>query len=78
MFEPGFTHDRVDRMRPSIRQHVGELIDAMKLNRWKGGGDVVDLHEHFSLPLAFKVIYELLGIPFKVRRGGGGAGAGHS
>jgi hypothetical protein len=38
----------------------------MKLQRWKAGGDAVDLHENFSLPLAFKVIYQLLGIPFEV------------
>lgn len=56
-------------MRPSIKQHVSELIDAMELNSSKAGGDAIDLHEHFSLPLAFKVIYELLGIPFKARQG---------
>lgn len=65
IFEPGFSKQRVDAMKPSIKQHATELIDAMKLQRWKGGGDAVDLQENFSLPLAFKVIYQLLGIPFE-------------
>jgi len=48
-------------MRPSIESKVDELIDDMfKL------GSPLDLNEHFSLPIAFKVIYEMLGIPFKV------------
>lgn len=49
-------------MRPSIEAKVDELIrDMMKQ------GAPVDLQEHFSLPIAFKVIYEILGIPFEVR-----------
>lgn len=47
-------------MRPSIEAKVDELIDDMlKL------GAPVDLAEHFSLPIAFKVIYEILGIPYQ-------------
>jgi cytochrome P450 len=65
MFEPGFTHERVDALKPSIKQHVTQLIDGMKLQRWNSGRNEVDLHESFSLPLAFKVIYQLLGIPFE-------------
>jgi nitric oxide reductase len=40
---------------------VDELLQAM-LSR----GGPVDLQEAFSLPLAFKVIYQILGIPFEV------------
>lgn len=65
MFEPGFTHERVDSIRPSIKDKAKELIEQMKLQRSKSGQDSIDLHENFSLPFAFKVIYELLGIPFK-------------
>jgi cytochrome P450 len=68
MFEPGFSHQRVDALKPSIKEHVAELIGGMKLQRWKSGSSEVDLHESFSLPLAFKVIYQLLGIPFEVRK----------
>jgi nitric oxide reductase len=64
MFDPGFSRQRVDAMVPSIRSKVEELINDMKLKRWKGGEESIDLQENFSLPLAFKVIYELLGIPF--------------
>jgi cytochrome P450 len=67
IFDPGFSHQRVDAMKPSIKGHVDELINAIKLQRWKSGKDEVDLQENFSLPLAFKVIYQLLGIPFEVR-----------
>jgi cytochrome P450 len=66
MFESGFTTQRVDALKPSIKEHVTELINGMKLQRWKSGKNEVDLHESFSLPLAFKVIYQLLGIPFEV------------
>jgi cytochrome P450 len=48
-------------MRPSIESKVDELINDMMKQ-----GAPVDLAEHFSLPIAFKVIYELLGIPFEV------------
>jgi cytochrome P450 len=50
---------------------VDELIDGMERQR-DGGDVVVDLAAAFSLPLAFKVIYEMLGIPFEVGRGRGG------
>ncbi|KAF6261839.1 cytochrome P450, nitric oxide reductase [Scenedesmus sp. NREL 46B-D3] len=65
MFESGFTKQHVDALKPSIEQHVTELIDGMTMQRSESGPDAVDLHEHFSLPLAFKVIYQLLGIPFE-------------
>lgn len=55
------TRCRVDAMRPSIEAKVDELINDMMKQ-----GAPVDLAEHFSLPIAFKVIYELLGIPFEV------------
>lgn len=56
-------------MRPSIDAKVNELIDdMMKL------GAPLDLAENFSLPIAFKVIYEILGIPFEVRVGGDAGG----
>jgi nitric oxide reductase len=62
MFDPGFTPERVDRMVPGIRSKVEELINDMK--KKKGKDESIDLQENFSLPLSFKVIYELLGIPF--------------
>jgi hypothetical protein len=48
-------------MRPSIEAKVDELINDMMKE-----GVPIDLQEHFSLPIAFKVIYEILGIPFEV------------
>jgi cytochrome P450 len=48
-------------MRPSIQAKVDELIDAMLKQ-----GAPLDLSEEFSLPLSFKVIYKILGIPFEV------------
>ncbi|KAL4423466.1 hypothetical protein ABPG77_005418 [Micractinium sp. CCAP 211/92] len=57
--EPYFTAQYGEKMRPGIRQKVDELIDDMKK-----GSKPANLQEAFSLPLAFKVIYELLGIPF--------------
>jgi hypothetical protein len=48
-------------MRPSIEDKVDELINDMVKQ-----GAPLDLAEHFSLPVAFKVIYEILGIPFEV------------
>lgn len=54
-------------MIPEMKAKVEELINDLMLKRWKSGETAVDLHETFSLPLAFKVIYELLGIPFSVR-----------
>ncbi|KAF8058327.1 lpxC [Scenedesmus sp. PABB004] len=73
IFEPGFTKERVDALRPAITAHADALLDEMKLRRWAGGGDAADLHEGFSLPLAFKVIYDLLGIPNEARWLGGSA-----
>jgi hypothetical protein len=32
--EPGFTTQRVDALKPSIKEHVTKLIDGMKLQRW--------------------------------------------
>jgi cytochrome P450 len=33
MLEPGFTHQRVNALKPSIQEHATELIDGMKLQR---------------------------------------------
>eukprot|EP00775_Hariotina_reticulata_P010929 gene10929-11084_t len=79
MFEFAYTPEEAERMKPGIQHKADELIDAIKLGRSKGDlsnvwqgtapqvdtrqGRAVDLHEAFSLPFAFKVIYEMLGIP---------------
>ncbi len=47
---------------PLSAWQVEELIDGLE----RKGSKLVDLQEEFSLPFAFKVIYEMLGIPFKV------------
>jgi hypothetical protein len=44
---------------------VNELIDGMVRQAGANGG-FVDLVEAFSLPLAFRVIYELMGVPVEV------------
>ncbi|GAB4814037.1 hypothetical protein N2152v2_001083 [Parachlorella kessleri] len=61
MFAPWFTQEHSEKLRPSIRQKVDELIDGLE----SSGSKLVDLQENFSLPFAFKVIFDLLGIPFK-------------
>lgn len=60
-FAPYFTPECAEQMRAGIREKVDGLIDEME----KGGQKSANLVEAFSLPLAFKVIYELLGIPFE-------------
>ncbi|KAI3427183.1 hypothetical protein D9Q98_007120 [Chlorella vulgaris] len=62
IFEPFFNEAAAAALRPSIEAKVNELIDGMERQAGANGGSV-DLVEAFSLPLAFRVIYELLGVP---------------
>ncbi|PRW58572.1 cytochrome P450 55A3 isoform B [Chlorella sorokiniana] len=60
MFERWFAGGYVEKLRPTIRGHVKELLDGMQR-----ASKPVNLHEAFSLPVAFKTIYGILGIPFE-------------
>jgi cytochrome P450 len=53
-----FTNERVDGLRPLIRQIVDELLD-----RIARGERPPDLHNEFSAPLVTRVTCALLGIP---------------
>ncbi|HEX6471607.1 MAG TPA: cytochrome P450 [Streptosporangiaceae bacterium] len=55
-----FTPRRVERLRPRIAALAEEILTAMA-----GRTPPVDLNEHFSRPLALRVICELLGVPFE-------------
>lgn len=65
MFEGAFTREAVDSLRPFIESTVDKLISSMEETRASSPGQQqgVDLNENFSLPLAFSVIYEIMGIP---------------
>lgn len=54
-----FTRERAEAMRPSIQAKADALAQEV-LQKGKG----TDLSDNFSMPLAFKVIYEMIGIPF--------------
>ena len=53
-----FTKQRVERLRPWVRQLTDELLTGLKAR-----GDTADLVEDFALPLPVAVICELLGVP---------------
>jgi cytochrome P450 len=53
-----FTHRRVQRLRPRVRELAEELVDEMVAR-----GMPVDLVEHFALSLPVVVICELIGVP---------------
>lgn len=55
-----FMIKRVDALRPAIARLTGEILDD--LTKREGP---VDLVEHFSMPLPFLVICELLGVPYE-------------
>lgn len=57
-----FTPRRVARMRPRIQALTDELLDEMAQL-----SPPADLNEHLALPLALRVICDLLGIPFEDR-----------
>ncbi|MFF1423203.1 cytochrome P450 [Streptomyces sp. NPDC058280] len=53
-----FTKQRVERLRPWVRQLTDELLTGLRAR-----GDTADLVEDFALPLPVAVICELLGVP---------------
>eukprot|EP00195_Chlamydomonas_chlamydogama_P009597 CAMPEP_0202897450 /NCGR_PEP_ID=MMETSP1392-20130828/6199_1 /ASSEMBLY_ACC=CAM_ASM_000868 /TAXON_ID=225041 /ORGANISM="Chlamydomonas chlamydogama, Strain SAG 11-48b" /LENGTH=450 /DNA_ID=CAMNT_0049583077 /DNA_START=265 /DNA_END=1617 /DNA_ORIENTATION=+ len=60
MVEYAFTPERAEQQRADIQRVADELADNMFRST-----KPVDLAEAFSMPLAFKVIYSMLGIPFE-------------
>lgn len=56
-----FTPRRVEELRPRIESTAAGLLDAMDRAASDGDG-VVDLRQHFALPLPLAVISELLGV----------------
>ncbi|TDD88026.1 cytochrome P450 [Actinomadura rubrisoli] len=57
-----FTHRRVERMRPRVRELTAGLLDGMA-----AGGEPADPVQRLSLPLPVTVICELLGVPIEDR-----------
>jgi nocardicin N-oxygenase len=55
-----FTPRRVERLRPRIETLADDILTVMTVLT-----PPVDLTEHFSRPLALRVICELLGVPFE-------------
>lgn len=58
MIEAAFTKDAAEALRPDINKIVDQLIDDIEAH-----GSPVNLIEALSLPLTFKVIFKILGIP---------------
>jgi len=56
----GFTVRRMRALEPRVAEITGELLDALE----KQQGSAVDLVEEYALPLASRVICELLGVPY--------------
>ncbi|GAA1896198.1 cytochrome P450 family protein [Lapillicoccus jejuensis] len=56
-----FTPRTVERLRPRVEQIAAGLLDALPGHADEDG--VVDLLEHYALPLPITVICELLGVP---------------
>jgi cytochrome P450 len=65
MLTPEFTVRRLSGLAPRIEAIVAGQLDAME----KAGAEdgIVDLLEHFALPIPSLVICELLGIPYDAR-----------
>lgn len=65
-----FTSRRVEALRGRVEEVTAELLDNLPAAAGKGsaseadvvGADVVDLREHFAMPLPMGVICELLGV----------------
>ncbi|WP_336320145.1 cytochrome P450 [Streptomyces lavendofoliae] len=57
--EQAFSPDRVEGMRPRVREVAGRLLDELE----RSGPEPVDLVAGFAAPLAMTVICELLGVP---------------
>ncbi|MFF1421692.1 cytochrome P450 [Streptomyces sp. NPDC058280] len=61
-----FTVRRVEALRPGVERLTAELLDGLAAAAAENGG-VVDLREHFALPLPMSVISELLGVKKEFR-----------
>ncbi|MGA4797972.1 cytochrome P450 [Streptomyces lavendulocolor] len=57
--EQAFSPERVEGMRPRVREVAGRLLDELE----KSGPGPADLVAGFAAPLAMTVICELLGVP---------------
>jgi cytochrome P450 len=57
LINKAFTPARVERLRPSVQQITGELLDGM------AGRDECDLVRDFAFPLPVSVIMRLVGVP---------------
>ncbi|MEU2836837.1 cytochrome P450 [Streptomyces sp. NPDC007076] len=62
MLMGGFIARRVEEMRPRMRQVVDETLDAFVEE-----GGPADLVAGFAVPVASRVIFELLGLPYEDR-----------
>ncbi|WP_405657508.1 MULTISPECIES: cytochrome P450 [unclassified Streptomyces] len=60
--EQAFSGERIEAMRPRVRELAGGLLDSTEKEAASTGGPV-DLVASFAAPLAMAVIGELLGIP---------------
>jgi cytochrome P450 len=60
--EQAFSADRIESMRPRVRDLTNRLLDAMEREAAATGGPV-DVVASFAAPLAMTVICELLGVP---------------
>jgi cytochrome P450 len=70
MFAAPFERPAVDALRQFMEGSAHDLVDSMERARKFGGHKgPFDLHEAFSLPLAFSVIYKILGIHPEARGG---------
>ncbi len=62
---PSFSARRMRRLEDGMQKLADSLLDDMIAAG--GDGQVVDLHEHLSLPLPIFVICQLLGVPYAER-----------
>ncbi|MFE2428212.1 cytochrome P450 [Streptomyces sp. NPDC059373] len=58
--EQAFSRERIEGMRPRVRELAGRLLDGLEK---EADGGRVDLVAGFAAPLAMAVICELLGVP---------------
>ncbi|MBB5933087.1 cytochrome P450 family protein [Streptomyces zagrosensis] len=57
-----FTPRRVEALRPRVRERTEQLLDQLADTASAAPDGIVDLREHFALPLPLGVICELLGV----------------
>lgn len=62
-----FTARRVEALRGRVEEMTAELLDSLAAAGGADGRHVVDLREHFALPLPMGVICELLGVDAEFR-----------